>query len=636
METGWNTGCFVSPSTELREALRFYCSTRIADTKLCAAQYLLSNQPMSGISRRELIKSAAVGLAATSLTGHAIADQNSGAVVARERTRKTRAIGSGHNILFVFTDQERHFDRWPKRLELPGHERLADAGTYFGQHHIGATMCTSSRSIMMTGLQTAVNGMFENLDVPWVRDLSPDVPTIGHMLRKAGYYTAYKGKWHLTRAFDQQFPPERLFTREMEAYGFADYVSPGDIVGHTLGGYSFDHVIAGSAISWLRRVGRPLSDGAKPWALTVGLVNPHDIMYFNTDAPGQKVQDTGRLLSHAAPAPGNEAYTADWDVPIPGSLTQPFDEPGRPTAHGEFGRAWDFVLGHIPAEEQRWRRFNNFYINSIRSVDAQLTAILDELDALDLADNTIIVYTADHGEAGGAHGLRGKGPFAYEETFHVPLYVVHPDVRGGRTCGALTSHIDIAPSLLALAGSDRTRSAEFAGRDLPGRDFAALLNDPRSAGVNAIRDGALFTYSGIASNDSDLMAFIARAKAEGKDPQVEMKTQGFRPNLKKRGTVRSVFDGRFTFSRYFSPTEHHKPASLDELYRYNDLELYDRLNDSGEATNLAALRGANDDLVLAMSAKLESVIAAEIGVDDGRELPDIDGIDWALPQARFD
>ena len=588
-----------------------------------------------GISRRDLIINASAGLAGASLLGTGLT--GSGAARAAQKTMRTaKPRSGGYNILFVFTDQERHFERWPRGLDLPGHERLATSGTYFGQHHIGATMCTSSRSIMMTGLQTAVNGMFENLDVPWVQDLSTDVPTIGHMLRKAGYYTSYKGKWHLTRAFDQQFPPERLFTSEMEAYGFSDYVSPGDVVGHTLGGYSFDHIIAGSAISWLRRVGRPLSDEGRPWALTVSLVNPHDIMYFNTDAPGENVQDTGRLLSQAAPAPGNTAYLADWDVPISGTLTQSFDEPGRPKAHGEFSKAWDRVLGHIPPEEERWRRFNNFYINSIRSVDSQLSAIFDELDALGMSENTIIIYTADHGEAGGAHGLRGKGPFAYEETFHVPMYLVHPDVPGGQHCSSLSSHIDIAPTLLALAGVDSTRAAEIAGRELPGKDLTGPLNDPRSANIHDVRDAVLFTYSGIATNDGDMIGFIADALAAGKDPKAEMAATGFRPDLKKRGSVRSVFDGRYKFSRYFSPTEHHKPMSVDDLYRFNDLELFDLQKDPTESNNLAADRAANSEIVLALSNKLESIITQEIGVDDGRELPDVDGIDWALPQERYD
>jgi arylsulfatase A-like enzyme len=70
--------------------------------------------------------------------------------------------------------------------------------------------------------------MFENADVPWVKDLSTKIPTIGHMLRKAGYYTANKGKWHLNREFDREVP-DYLFTKEMEVYGFADFFSPGDI-----------------------------------------------------------------------------------------------------------------------------------------------------------------------------------------------------------------------------------------------------------------------------------------------------------------------------------------------------------------------------------------------------------------------
>jgi len=211
-------------------------------------------------------------------------------------------------------------------------------------------------------------------------------------------------------------------------------------------------------------------------------------------------------------------------------------------------------------------------------------------------------------------------------------------------------HFDRWPRLLDLPGHERlarngtyfdkhhdqTRTSEIAGRELPGKDFAALLSDPRGADVHAVRDAALFTYSGIASNDGDLMPFIANAKAAGKDPKAEMAATGFRPNLKKRGSVRSMSDGRYTFSRYFSPTEHHKPANLDELYKYNDLELYDREKDPGEQTNLAADRAANGDLVLAMNAKLETIIAAEIGIDDGRELPDVEGIDWALPQDRFD
>jgi arylsulfatase len=490
-------------------------------------------------------------------------------------------------------------------------------------------MCTSSRSVLLTGLPTAVNRMFENTDMPYVKNLSTNIPTIGHMLRQAGYYTVYKGKWHLSRKFDVE-GNEQLLTKEMEKYGFADFNSPGDIVAHTLGGYEFDHLIAGSAITWLRREGRRLTDEGKPWCLFVSLVNPHDIMYFNTDAPGQKVQDTGFLLKHAAPAPNNELYKATWDMPLPGSLTQTFDAPGRPEAHGEFEKMWSYLLGHIPLEQERWRRFNDFYINSLRSVDMQVDNILRELDALRLTDRTAFIYTSDHGEMAGGHGLHGKGPFAYEEGIHLPFYVVHPDVRGGQETRALTGHIDVVPTLLSMAGVAPTRAAEIAKRKLPGKDFSSILTNPGAAGLHAVRDAVLFTYSGLVTNDGDLFKVIGQAKAAGAKPALAIVKQGYKPDMKKRGTLRTVFDGRYKFTRYFSPLDHNRPTTIDELYKWNDVELFDLNTDPGEMVNLGADGTRNRDLILTMNAKLEALIRAEIGVDDGRELPNIPLVTWTI------
>ena len=470
--------------------------------------------------------------------------------------RSANGAQSGFNILFVFGDQERYFANWPKGLSLPGHERLQASGVTFENHYTSAIMCTPSRSVILTGLQTADNRMFDNADVPWVKSLSPNVPTIGHMLRKAGYYTAYKGKWHLNKEFDTR-EPDKLFTREMEAYGFSDYVGVGDLIGHTLGGYHYDHLIAGSAVTWLRRVGRPLSNEGMPWSLFVSLVNPHDIMYFNTDAPGQKVQDTGKLLKRAAAAPDHEYYKSTWDMPIAPTLREAMNAPGRPKAHGEFLKVWDYVLGHIPHEEERWRRFNDFYINSIRTMDFQIASILRELDSLGLADRTIIVFTADHGEMAGAHGLHGKGPFAYEENIHIPLIVRHPDVKGGQSCRALSSHIDLAPTLLSMAGTSESQRGEFAGRDLPGKNLMSALGNPAAAGIHAAREGVLFTYSALLTNDAGLIEVAGEAIASGKDAKEFMKASGFTPDMKKRGSVRTVFDGRYKFSRYFSCRSQH-------------------------------------------------------------------------------
>jgi arylsulfatase A-like enzyme len=575
-------------------------------------------QPSKRISRRRFLAQAPAVIAGASVLG--------GALMGTARAEKPAL-----NILFVFADQERLALPTPRGLSLPGHERLRRTGVSFNNHYVGAVMCSSSRAILMTGLQTPDNGVFENLNVPWVPNMSTSIPTIGHMLRKAGYYTAYKGKWHLTREFDQH-EPDRLFTKEMEQYGFADYASPGDLVGHTLGGYQFDDLIADSAVTWLRRKGRPLNDDGKPWCLTLSLVNPHDIMYYSTDLPGQPVQDSGKLIFKAAPAPHHAFYAAKWDVPIPRSLTQPFDEPGRPPAHGEYQRGWDALLGHIPPEEARWRRFNDFYVNSIRSLDMKLSRIMSELDALGLSERTIIVFTADHGEMAGAHGLRNKGPFAYEDNVHVPFYVVHPDIRGGQKSQALTAHIDLAPSLLAMAGASPTQTAEFAGRELPGKDITPVLNRPASADIHAVRESILFTYSGLVLNDGVVLERIADVIAGGenpKDPAVIAK-HGIKPDLSKRGTIRTVFDGRYKFSRYFAPIERNIPSNADELYKNNDVELFDLAADPHEMTNLAANKAEHTETTLAMSGKLESAIKAEIGLDNGREMPDFKGIQWAI------
>jgi arylsulfatase A-like enzyme len=583
----------------------------------------------SEVTRRDVLAAAPPALLALSLGSTSALAQSLASAPAKIDRRPP-------NILFVFTDQERYFRKLPAGLSLPAHERLWRTGTTFTNHYISAVMCTSSRAVMMTGLQTADNRMFENADMPWVADLDPKIPTIGHMLKGAGYYPAYKGKWHLTRSFDQR-KPERLFTTEMEAYGFNDYASAGDIVGHTLGGYEFDHLIAGSAVTWLRRRAAALNAEGKPWELTVSLVNPHDIMYFNTDAPGQKAQDSGKLLKPAARAPDIPFYKATWDVSLSPTNGQGFDAPGRPKAHGEYQAAWDHLLGHVPNEAERWQRFNNFYMNSIRAVDEQLLTILTELDTLGLADRTIIVFTADHGEMAGAHGgMRGKGPFAYEENLHVPFLVVHPDVAGGREVKALTSAIDIAPTLLSFAGATAARTGELAGRALPGKDMSSLLGKT-DAPVNANRDTILFTYSGLATNDAAMIGKAADYITSGRTMK-DMMASGASADLTKRGTVRTTFDGRYKFSRYLSPMQRNRPRTIAELYANNDVELFDLTSDPNETTNLAFGPNRDEKLIMALSDKLERAIAAEIGVDDGREMPMLQGrkIDWALPMNAID
>ena len=172
------------------------------------------------------------------------------------------------------------------------------------------------------------------------------------------------------------------------------------------------------------------------------------------------------------------------------------------------------------------------------------------------------------------------------------------------------------------AGLDRPHAATAPAilKDLPGKDFSGVLAAPESAGVNAVRDGALYNYNMFAYIDGE---FIEKAVAhlhQGGNPK-DLASAGIRPDMMKRGAVRSVFDGRYVFTRYFSPKQHNRPTTLEALYGLNDVELFDTVADPSELTNLASAGGQQRDLVLTMNEKLNRLIEVEVGDDRGQMLP---------------
>ena len=527
------------------------------------------------------------------------------------------------NILFLLTDQERYFrpGELPRDYALPAHQRLFQRGTTFVNHRINSCVCTSSRSVIYTGQHIQRTGMFDNTNFPWITSMSTELPTLGSMLRAAGYYTAYKGKWHLTKDFEtvnKLGTPSKIFTEEMEAYGFSDYFGVGDIIAHDRGGYLHDSVIASMGVSWLRGQGRALAAAGKPWFLAINLVNPHDVMFYDTDPPGSPMRNHGGL-AHLARDPVDPLYAKQWAFQMPRSHNQPIDAAGRPSAHREFLRSHDAFTGEIPDETPRWRRRHNYYLNCLRDVDRNIATVLAELDASGLAEHTIIVLTSDHGDMDGAHKLHAKGAVAYREQINVPLVVVHPSYPGGRQCRAVTSHLDLAPTLLSLTGVEPGRMASIA-KGLAGKDFSRLLREPVRAGLDAVRDGALYCYNMLAYLDGDFLYKAVAHLHKGGKP-ADLKAAGVVPDLLKRGAVRSVFDGRYVFSRYFSPKQHNRPMGMEDLLRLNDVELFDTRTDPYEMINLAALPGRNGELLLAMNEKLNRLIDSEVGEDRGQMMP---------------
>jgi arylsulfatase len=423
----------------------------------------------------------------------------------------------------------------------------------------------------------------------------------------------------------------------MEEYGFSDYFGIGDIIAHEHGGYLHDGIIASMGVSWLRGRGKDLAAQGKPWFLAVNLVNPHDIKFINTDRPGEPVQ-ARNILGRIMPEPDNAFYAKQWSFGLPTTYGQRLDAPGRPAAHADYLKSHDALVGHIPNEEWRWRRRHNYYLNCLRDVDRSIVLLLDELAALGLASRTIVILTADHGDLDGAHRLHSKGATAYREQNNVPLIVVHPAHAGGKKCKAVTSHLDLAPTLGGLTSASPQKKAAITQR-LPGKDFSALLAAPERASHTSVRDGSLFCYNMFAYIDGD---FMQRAVGMLQQPDGKARLQqavqagALRPDLSKRGAIRSVFDGRYQLSRYFSPKQHNRPTSVEALFRLNDVELFDLERDPQQRNNLALDPDRHRDLLVAMNAKLNALIEREVGEDVGQMLPaNVDG-GWVATEAVND
>jgi arylsulfatase A-like enzyme len=457
--------------------------------------------------------------------------------------------------------------------------------------------------------------------------------TIGHRMASLGYHASYQGKWHLSINLDQVKDaidaPLLAYRKIIESYGFDDFFGVGDINDRTLGGYNYDDTTTAFVTRWLRTKGQELRALGKPWFFAVNFVNPHDVMYVDSDLPGETVQGKVTAFPIARP-PADDIYRAEWNVRLPATRGQPFDAPGRPRGQKIYQEVQNVLVGAWPDEDRRWRLLRNYYYNCIRDCDSQVVSVLDALKSNGMDKDTIIVFTADHGELGGNHQMRGKGNCAYRQQNHLPLMIVHPAYPGGKTCRAVTSQIDLVPTVMALTGTDPQLLSKV-GTGLRGHDFSGLMTAPEKVKLDSLRPASLFNYNMLSFQDAKwakrMDKYMKDSTASIADKIKELIK--IEPDFHNRCGIRSVFDGRYRFSRYFAPLNFNTPTTYENLLAHNDLELYDLQEDPEEINNLT-MGTANTDLIMAMNAKLNDLIAEEVGGDDGSFLPIRDG-KWFFP-----
>ena len=489
-----------------------------------------------------------------------------------------------YNIIFITCDQEAYMPQYPAGSDYAARERLRQIGTTFEKHYACANVSTSSRSVIYTGRHITETCMLDNTNYAFVNDMSRDLPTVGDMLRQAGYYTAFKGKWHISED-----------TESLEEYGFSDWTE-GDMYGSVLEGYHEDGTIAEHAIDWLKSKGKELNTKGQSFFLAVNFLNPHDIMYFN-ETPGKYI------AGEATPAPDDPLYKKTYDVPVPASWNEPFDKPGRPAAHNDYNRQWQAWVGPSPTTEEGWKTFRDYYYNTIQDEDNHMMVLLNYLAEAGLLKNTIIIYTSDHGEMQGEHGLKGKGGNMYENNIHVPLVVYHPEIPGGKHCWNLTSHLDLAPTFIDIATNGNKLQFNAITSALHGHSLLPAVKDPSTDIRNS--EGALFCFEMISMIDGDYVL----------NPNVR---PAYRADMNKRGFVRGIITPEYKFARYFSPLNFNSPADYDALWANNDVELLQCGTD--ETENLACPKNNdNKQLVETMNQKLNTLIQHEIGTDDGSE-----------------
>lgn len=406
--------------------------------------------------------------------------------------------GKRPNILIITTDEERYpppYENKEAREFREKHSKviaqLLAHGMEFKHHHAAATACAPSRTTLYTGQYPSLHGVSQTPGIGkssfdqntfW---LEPNtVPTLGNYFREAGYQTHYRGKWHLSyedidvpgtqtallsNSVDGTPYPHRIELYEranrLDKYGFGNWIGPephGAIQANdaTLRDPGFADQVC-RTIDAMEAKAKAGDD--TPFLLVSSFVNPHDIVFsgFPWFPKFKQMQAAGLLPQVDEPPTQNESL-----------LT-------KPRCQKDYLYTYPRMYVPQPANES----YRQFYYFLMAEVHAHIERVVQRLQASCFADNTIIIYTSDHGDMLGAHGgLQQKWYNAYNESLHVPLIISNKKLfPQGQKTELYTSHIDLMPTILGLAGIDQNAvrnklaHSHSEAQPLVGRDLSGLV-----------------------------------------------------------------------------------------------------------------------------------------------------------------
>jgi iduronate 2-sulfatase len=492
--------------------------------------------------------------------------------VARGNVRAAVTSAPRPNVLFLIADDLNNMlgCYGDPRARTPNLDKLAARGVRFDRAYCAYPLCGPSRNSMLTGLYPNSSGVHGNGQM--FRQAIPSHISLPQAFRQKGYLAARLGKlFHYgvpgsigTDGYDDpasweiKFNPAGVDRLEEEPRMFS--LAPGNL-GSALSWYASpskdalhtDGIIASEAEWVLERCARRKD---RPFFLAVGFFRPH--------------------TPFAAPKDPYFGYYPEAKMPVVSGVKE--DEADIPAP----------ALGSRKKEEEKLtddlrRQALQAYYASISFMDAQVGRVLDALDRLGLAENTIIVFTSDHGYHMGEHGLWKKQSL-FEESARVPLLMVAPGVsQRGAVVTSPVSLVDLYPTLSVLAGVP-------APANLQGQSLVPMLKDPTTKGR-----GWALTQVARRGGDGGGGKRKTDAAETGAGEKARRKAAGAR--------------GEESGSRFFGY------SLRTDRWRYTEWgdggrlgrELYDHANDPRELTNLAAV-STHATTVRELSSQLGSAV----------------------------